>query len=437
MTRIEIGSEIGSGGFCSVHEAFAVDENGDRLGSPLAIKRLQPRWLTDETVRRRFEREARLLHDVLDHPHIVSVVYRNVSGDEPMFVMPLADNSVADLLDSKAGNEDWVVLIFKQVLQAMAYAHGKGVIHRDLKPENLLLQDGALRVTDFGLGKALEGGTSGLTKTQVWSGTEPYMAPEQFTDMNKVGPEADVFSLGKLLMQMLSGTPPEVGAPDTSELPERFRYFISRCCEKKPENRFSDAGEALEQFARTTDQAFTELPAGTLQRLIEAWFAAPTGDDLEATREIDQLLRSHGREEALFTREVPRLPVDIVHQYLDDLGDAFVEMLRIYDGHVAGGLPFNYCDVVTDFYEDIYRRTSRLDLRELILRRLLNLGHIHDRWHARERILVLLSEVVDHSTVAMAADVLTDQPKDARWAGTVAGRFTLPKPIYLAFEGGS
>ncbi len=243
------------------------------------------------------------------------------------------------------------------------------------------------------------------------------MAPEQFTDMKEVGPEADVFSLGKLLIVMLTGEVPEIGVPDVSDLPERFRYFISRCCEKKPENRFGNGGEALEAFDRIiNDPAFAELPADTLQRLLEAWFATPTGEDLDVVRDIYGSLRSNAQEESLFTREVPRLPEDVVDQYMDDLPGAFVEMIRIYDGHVSGGLPFEYCDIVAGFYQRIYRRTTRLDLRKLIVERLLEVGYGHNRWHVQDLVIALLKDVTDASTVAMVADVIRAHPEAAHWS---------------------
>ena len=209
----------------------------------------------------RFQREARLLHDELDHPNIVEVVHRDASSEDPYFVMPKADGLVAEeIAAGRWQQEPWVIDCFHQILEGMAYAHDKGVIHRDVKPANALRYGSKIKISDFGLGKALVAGTAGLTRTNVWSGTEPYMAPEQFKDMQNTGTEADVFSLGKLLVEMLTGDVPEVGKPDISELPERFQYFVDRCCAQKPENRFANAREALEAFERIIeDPLYAEL----------------------------------------------------------------------------------------------------------------------------------------------------------------------------------
>lgn len=421
-----------------VHDACALSDEGEPTGPPLAIKRIKddlsepPEFIAE--VRERFEREARLLDDMLDHPNIVDVVMRNLSGDDPYFVMPKADSNLAKELPDHGGDEAWVVEKFRSVLEGMAYAHSQGVIHRDLKPDNVLLIGDVVKLTDFGLGKNLAGGTAGLTKTFFGAGTEPYMAPEQFSALKEAGKSADVFALAKLLMEMLTGEVPIVGVPDVSDIPERYRYFVSRCCEHKPENRFNDAQEALDVFSRVVeDTGYAESPEEALDRLLEAWFATPVGEDLPAIQRMDELLRSNADEEAVFTREVPRLPEDVADQYMDELPDAFVEMLRIYDGHVSGGLPFEYCDTVADFYSRIYRRMDRLDVRELILRRLFDMGRSHNRWHVRGAALRLLQDVVDTSTVAMAVDVIKSQPDDARWVAETMDNYKLLKPIAGAF----
>jgi len=428
-----IGAEIGRGGFCAVHEASALDADGNPAGPRVAIKILREESAADPEVLQRFQREARLMDDVLSHTNIVPVLGRNLSAVRPWFTMERADRNLGDeLTDGRWNDEAWVVGTFRQVLDAMAYAHEKGVIHRDLKPENLLVFGDVVRVTDFGLGKHLVGGTAGLTKTNTWSGTEPYMAPEQFTSMKETGPDADVFSLGKLLMVLLKGEVPIVGQPDVSALPERFRYFVSRCCSAKAENRFSTAREALEAFDRITrEQALTESTEQTLERLTEEWFGSPLESDraLEKVREIDEFLRCNAADEALFTRAVPRLPVDLLEQYLHELPEEFADMLAVYDDHVSGGLPFEYCDVVTDYYEWIFRRVEDVDVRKRILRRLYLMGHGHHRFHVRTRLLTLLGEYRDHSTIGMMIDIIADDQHAAAFFDERAASFELPRAL--------
>lgn len=423
-----------------VHEVVAHDEDGSAISETMAIKRLrddlrEPPEMMKE-IRDRFEREARLLDDTLDHENIVPVLMRNLSGDQPFFVMPLADGNLADLLPERAGDEEWVCGVFRQVLEGMAYAHGKGVIHRDLKPENVLRYGDEVRLSDLGLGKNLMGGTVGLTKTAVWSGTEAYMSPEQFSAMKETGPATDVFALGKLLMVLLKGDHPDVGVPDVSELPERFRYFASRCCEKKPDNRFADARAVLEAFERVTAEPAFKEHESELERLVEAWFATPEGPDLDVVKEIDRLLREHPNDEALYTKQVPRLPRDLIDQYLGKLPDAFAEMLKCFDTHVSGGLPFDYCDEVADFYANVFWRTDRIDIRKKVISRLLEMGYSHNRYHVRSVLLGLLAgldEGSDASTVAMTVDLIQGT-RASEFPAAIAANYDLPVAIKAALQ---
>lgn len=422
-------AEIGRGGFCVVHECE------DESGEIVAVKSLIDPTGSPEDVIARFQREARLMDDVLTHPNIVQIVDRNLSAADPYFVMDKADRSLRDeLIAGRWEDEEWVISTFQQLAEAMAYAHERGVIHRDLKPENALIYGDVLKVSDFGLGKHLVAdGTVGLTRTNQWSGTEPYMAPEQFTAMKETGPEADVFALGKILYELLTGEIPVVGQPDVSELPEKFKYFVSRCCHLKPENRYANAREALEAFERILSPATSQSPAEALASLEEKWFSTDPGPDLDVVREIDELLRTNAEDEKLFSRNVPRLPDDIVDQYMDNLPDEFAHMLAVYDDHVSGGLPFEYCDVVTDFYERIFRRTQDPRLQELIIRRLFEMGAYHNRFHVRTRLLTVLADYNDPGTVAIAEHViLNGSPQERRFYDERASSFELPQAVRAA-----
>lgn len=439
MAKLEIGDKLGYGQFCVVYEAWVVDESsGKRTGPPLAIKRMQKEAAKHPELRSRFQREGRLLGDVLSHPNIVSIVMRATTADRPYIVMPKADANLSERIEAgDAEAEDWLVLIFRQILEAIAYAHDRNVIHRDLKPRNVLLHGDVVKVTDFGTGKQLDEGTSGLTKTNAWFGTEPYMAPEQFKGMKDIGPEADVFALGKVLVHMLTGDVPDVGIPDVSFLPSRFQYFVQRCCASKPENRYSTAREALEAFDRIVSEPIVaELPEETLERLIEDWWNTPEGsaEERQAVQWIDEHIRTNHEDESMFLREIPRLPEELVDQYMDYLPQEFAQMLGIYDEHVSGSLPFEYCDTVTDFYERLFRRTSDLALKKTMLCRLFRMGKSHNRWHVRTRGLTVLSEVIDPSTVAMAADTIREERESSDWFADVAHNYPLPGAVRDAFR---
>lgn len=436
--KIERLGEIGRGGFCVVHEARVRKRDGTYRDELIAVKSLREDTVADPEVVARFQREARLMDDVLSHPNIVGVIARNLSAAIPWFAMKKADTNLGDEIEAgKWQDESWAIEKYRQILEGMAYAHDKGVIHRDLKPENALLFGDVVQISDFGLGKHLVGGTVGLTKTATWSGTEPYMAPEQFTAMKDTGPEADVFSLGKLAIVALTGVVPVVGQPDVSVLPEKYRYFVQRCCSTRLENRFANAREALEAFDRITrGSELSETSEEAVERLAKEWFETEEGSDEERAkvREIDEHLRTNADDEAMFTRAVPRLPQDMLDQYMDEFPEDFGHMLAVYDDHVSGGLPFEYCDVVTDFYERVFRRSSDVKLRELIIRRLYVMGWSHHRFHVRTRLLTLLGEFRDPSTVAIALDVIKQDPQAADFHAERVASFNVPGVVRKALE---
>jgi serine/threonine protein kinase len=277
--------ELGSGGFCRVHRAWREDEDGNQVGEVLAIKFLKNEWLSDNDVLTRFQREVRLLQDELSHPNIIEVKGRNLSADPPWFTMPMMRTSLDKAIAvNEVATDTEIQHVFIQILEAMAYAHSRQIIHRDLKPHNVLLDvDSNVHVSDFGLGKDLAGDT-GLTKSRMVAGTEAYMAPEQWDDMKSTGPPADVFALGKLLVHLANRTTPPVGAPDYAKVRDPYLYFIRRCCEPDPAQRYQDAGEALEAFRRLTSDP--DDPDSQLLKLADRWLNTPDGPDLDVVREI-------------------------------------------------------------------------------------------------------------------------------------------------------
>jgi serine/threonine-protein kinase len=238
---------VGAGSFGDVVQADELDGSGNVVRTGLAIKRLAPMSRRDEEDVARFRREVALMQG-LSHPNIIEVLDADLDDEAPFFVMPLAERTLQREMGRPrapfAVREAWARDVFSAMAAAVAHAHVHGVIHRDLKPANVLFVRGVLKVADFGLGKDLTSETTALTRSDAELGTPLYRAPEQVRGRD-AGMPADVFALGKILAEMLTGNEPTLGVPDINAVPYHYREYVATCCSRDPSDRYADADVAL------------------------------------------------------------------------------------------------------------------------------------------------------------------------------------------------
>lgn len=266
--RYQVGRKLGEGGLGSVYAARQL-----AVGRDVAIKLLHADVAVRGEHRQRFEREAQTLA-LLRHPNIVGILDFGVEDDSSYLVMELAEGrTLGELIAESQLPLPLAIDLSRQLLRALACAHGQKVVHRDLKPANVIvrrLPDGShhLVVLDFGIAKFLEEDDKpSLTKQGAILGTPAYMAPEQATG-GSTRPMVDVYAAGLVIFELLTGRRPFVetdrGAmlrahlmmpaplpssirPELSNLPG-IDGFVLRALEKKPANRFADALQMLEAF---------------------------------------------------------------------------------------------------------------------------------------------------------------------------------------------
>ena len=262
LAQYEIIAPLGSGGMGEVYRA-----RDSRLGREVALKVMASHIASDPDMRRRFETEARAVAG-LSHPSILAIHELAVVDNVPVAVMELLEGeTVRERL--KKGALPWrdAVAIAAAIAEGLAAAHARGIIHRDLKPENVfLIADGTVKILDFGLAlQRLEGPNLGSdsptiadTAQGIVMGTFGYMSPEQVTG-GRVDGRSDIFALGCVLYEMLSGqrlftgaTPQEVIAnllhnalPSFSAFdrlaPQELRLIVSRTVDRDPSRRFDSA----------------------------------------------------------------------------------------------------------------------------------------------------------------------------------------------------
>ncbi len=235
---------VGRGGMGEVWKAHQKS-----LGRTVAIKVLPPKLAKDPEFIARFEKEATAL-GALNHPHIVQIMDRGVAGEHYFFVMEfVAGRSLREVMNARSLTVDQALRLVVQISEAIEYAHGKQIIHRDLKPENILLDEsGAVKVADFGL--AGIGGPDSkhdLTATSVAMGTVNYMAPEQRRDAKHVDHRADLYSLGVMLYELVTGELPigrfKLPSQKLPGVDPRLDDVVARTLETDPVARYQRASE--------------------------------------------------------------------------------------------------------------------------------------------------------------------------------------------------
>ena len=207
-SHYELEGEIGRGGMSVVYSA-----RDRRLNRPVAIKVLPPELAYDPAIRTRFTREAQTSAQ-LSHAHIVPIYDVGERDGIAYFVMAIVTGgNLASLLAREPRQPiEETRRLLREICDALAYAHQRGVVHRDIKPDNILLdaENGRAVVTDFGIARAMEAGGR-LTATGIAVGTPAYMSPEQAVGEREVDGRSDIYSLGVLAYQMLTGRVPFTG----------------------------------------------------------------------------------------------------------------------------------------------------------------------------------------------------------------------------------
>lgn len=258
--RYELEELVGTGGMSSVYRAR--DRMLERV---VAIKILHEHFSRDEDYVERFRREARAAAR-LQHPNIVTVIDRGEAGGRQYIVFEYVDGENLKQLVEREGRLPvrTALVLGIEIGRALAFAHASGLVHRDVKPQNVLLRDGEVKVTDFGIVHAADM-KGGLTQTGTVLGTSEYIAPEQASGL-PVDALCDVYSLGVVIWEMLAGQPPYSGSsfvavamrhvndpvPSISsarpDVPPRLEVALRRAMAKEPADRFGSMDEFVAEL---------------------------------------------------------------------------------------------------------------------------------------------------------------------------------------------
>jgi predicted Ser/Thr protein kinase len=252
--QLEILELLGQGGMGAVYKAR--QPALDRL---VALKILPTQAERDPTFAERFIREAKALAK-LNHPHIVAVYDFGQAGSMFYFLMEYVDGlNLRQLLRQGQLKPAEALKIVPQICEALQFAHDEGIVHRDIKPENILLdKKGRVKIADFGLAKLLARapGDPTLTGTQQVMGTMGYMAPEQIDRPQEVDHRADIYSLGVVFYEMLTGELPRGRFASPSEkvqIDVRLDEVVLRALAREPERRYQHASEVKTDLSHISE----------------------------------------------------------------------------------------------------------------------------------------------------------------------------------------
>ena len=349
----KILAEIGSGGMGRVLLAF-----DEALGRKVAIKTLAPRYAEDPSVRTRFMNEARATAR-LSHPNIARIYNLGPPSEEPHFVMEFLEGGPLTTVVAPLSFHQKAELLLK-VAAAVEFLHGHGMLHRDLKPANILVgPDLEPKLLDFGLALDLGGGQR-LSRIGEIAGTPEYLSPEQAAGVQELGVRSDIFSLGSVLYEVLTGERPFHGestgalleAIRTQEpvlpgrrnpgIPRDLQNICLKALEKNPSDRYASAGEMADDLRRflageavhAEPAAYARMIAGRVGqhlRDLEGWRSEQVISEAEYSairKRYDRLLE---REDS-WILEARRLTLPQVALYLGAwivaVGAAFLTFFR-------------------------------------------------------------------------------------------------------------
>jgi serine/threonine-protein kinase len=385
----ELDTEIGRGGMGVVYRA-----KDRRLKRTVAIKVLPPELAFRSEIKTRFLREAETAAQ-LNHPNIVDIYAVDEAEGIVYFVMAYitGDNLAKRLHEHGALSVEETRRTLRDVADALAYAHERGVVHRDIKPDNIIIDAGSGRpmVTDFGIARAVSEGDSRLTATGIAIGTPTYMSPEQAAGERTIDGRSDLYSLGILGYQMLTGEPPFIANSTPAilvkhiserptpieqrraDVPLDLASVIMTLLEKDPANRMPNANAVVQALdtgrVPTSERPVFTAPANVAvgapppMRASNPYSAAPTNELYAAPAPTPEEYRRWNAEPVVrFRRKLaPYLFVNAVIVIAAIVGQrdffTFTVIWSIY-------LAFKYAKLWADGYDwrDVFRQPRDRDL---------------------------------------------------------------------------
>lgn len=399
----------GYGGFGEVYKV--TDVNDGRLYAIKICTSDDPEDL------KRFNREVRLMSGI-SSPYVVKLLDHELTNEPLWFLMPLAKSSLVDYLPRLQKNHEFTLKLFLIICEGINAIHSANQVHRDIKPANVLvMDDDSVVVSDLGLGTFEMRDSTILTSSNVYMGTEGFIPPEYKLPGGTKNATArgDVYQLGKMLYQMLTGEDPIL--VNVHALPSPLMYIIQRATKERSNERFSTVSELMD--AVNNYNASLDINAHPV-KAFESYVA--TAKELAAYGQYDKsvieniikAIAAVEKEEDMFFDFIDKLPKDVVKKIVIDFENQFYRIFYVYVNGIMNYLSnnrlgFEYAETIANLMKAIFESSKQLETKRDALKINLLTAIYFNRYYAMGVFDDLLVSVKDDLEANSIATMLMEE----------------------------
>lgn len=406
MIEYEYYDPIGdAGGFGQVYECRKI-VNDKKKPELLAMKVLEKK---DFESIERFKKEVRILKN-LNHPRVVKVLDSNLEDEEPFYIMPKYECSMREYLDEISKDYQKISDVFNGIFDGVEYLHNEGIYHRDLKPENILINSYTdLAISDLGLGLNIESTSERLTRTGYGMGTLLYMPPEQISNFKDADDRSDIYSLGKMIYESVTGECKM--APDTSKLPSGLRYVVLKCLKSNPDERYQKIEDLRVAFNASMSILIHGKEINDFDSIVKKIISTDASDEL-----IEELIQALNATEIDKKQDkihdmFMKLPLYAIKKIYKENKELTLNLLdNFIDYLTSQGWPFNYTDAIGLRCKKIYKVIDNIEMKAKLIYCIGEVGIYHNRFYVLNIFKELLEGVADDD-IDLAVAIINELDK--------------------------
>jgi len=374
-------------GFGIIHEVEV--ESGERFARKTFRPMIALTPEDHELFKRRFSREVRIQEKLLSD-YIIPIVYSDLSSDTPWFLMPIASKTYAEEINN-AHLKRKIPLGLSDILNCLEYLHSRGFTHRDIKPGNILFHDDKWKLADMGLITSdPELTTSFKTGSGYALGSQPYMAPEQYTDFQNVDNKADIYSFGAILHDIFEKKTRKPYSKLTGS--GSIGVIIEKCTEEDPENRFDNVVILRDVLLSTLSKV---EPSKDLKDEASHWISQVKDFSKWNNEIFDAFVTSMERNPNLKAAILYDISTEFIEQIKVVSERHWKRFLKCYLSWIENSsFNFNYCDVLIGHIKTIYDICDDLALQSHSIFAGAELATSHNRWYCMRKVIIMGSDQI-------------------------------------------